>query len=106
MDGVPDDSICYLYQVGLGSYNKHPNAILPVAADGNLYLNDALPSRHEPDAIVFENNGFDITTDPATGAVKITVKDVEHLSSTSIELVSTDLLGKTYHADMAYEKAD
>ncbi|WP_164543991.1 right-handed parallel beta-helix repeat-containing protein [Jeotgalibaca ciconiae] len=134
MDGVPDDSICYLYPVGLGSYNKHPNAndkqlweyskeelialgdtakdffvgnvILPVAADGNLYLNDALPSRHEAEATVYENSGFDITTDSETGVVKITVKDAECLSRTNVELVSTDLLGKTYHADMAYEKAD
>ena len=123
-----------MYPVGLGSYNKHPNAndkqlweyskeelialgdaakdffvgnaILPVATDGNLYLNDALPSRHEAEATVYENNGFDITTDPTTGAVKITVKDAECLSGTSVGLVSTDLLGKTYHADMAYEKAD
>ena len=134
MDGVPDDSICYLYPVGLGSYNKHPNAndkqlweyskeelidlgdaakdffvgnaILPVAADGNLYLNDALPSRHEPNAIVFENSGFDIKTDLSTVTVTFTVKDAEHLSGTSVDLVSTDVLGKSYHADMAYEKAD
>ncbi|PIB53706.1 hypothetical protein AOA61_22380, partial [Pseudomonas sp. 2995-1] len=26
MDGVPDNSICYLYPVGLGGYDKHPNA--------------------------------------------------------------------------------
>ena len=106
MDDVLDDSICYLHPVGLGSYNKHPNAILPVATDGNLYLNDALASLHEADAIVFENNRFDITTNTTTGAVKITVKEVEHLSGTNVNLVSTDLLGKSYHADMAYEKAD
>ena len=106
MDDVLDDSICYLHPVGLGSYNKHPNAILPVATDGNLYLNDALASLHEADATVFENNRFDITTNTTTGAVKITVKDTECLSRTCVELVSADLLGKTYHADMAYEKAD
>lgn len=106
MDDVLDDSICYLHPVGLGSYNKHPNAILPVATDGNLYLNDALASRHEAEATVYENNGFDITTDPTTGAVKITVKDAGCFRGTSVNLVSTDVLGKSYHADMAYEKAD
>ena len=65
-----------------------------------------MPSRHEAEATVYENNGFDITTNTTTGAVKITVKDTECLSRTCVELVSADLLGKTYHADMAYEKAD
>lgn len=134
MDGVPDDSVCYLYPVGLGGYNNHPNAqdkqlwelskeelialgdaandffigsaVLPVAIDGNLYLNDALPSGHEPEATRFEKNGFDITTNPATGAVTVSVTDTDVFRGTGVASVSTDLLGKTYHADMAFEQAD
>lgn len=134
MDGVPDDSICYLYPVGLGSYNKHPNAkdkqlweytkdelvalgeaakdffvgnaVLPVAMDGNLYLNTALPSSHEPEATVLEKNGFEITTDPSAGTVHVTITDSSFLRGTGAVAVSTDLLGKTYHADMAFENPD
>lgn len=134
MDGVPDDSICYLYPVGLGSYNKHPNAkdkqlweytkdelvalgeaakdffvgnaVLPVAMDGNLYLNTALPSSHEPEATVLEKNGFEITTDPSAGTVHVTITDSSFLRGTGAVDVSTDLLGKTYHADMAFENPD
>ena len=134
MDGVPDDSICYLYPVGLGSYNKHPNAkdkqlweytkdelvalgeaakdffvgnaVLPVAMDGNLYLNAALPSNHEPEATVLEKSGFEITTDPTAGTVHVTITDSGFVRGTGAVTVSTDLLGKTYHADMAFEKPD
>ena len=134
MDGVPDDSICYLYPVGLGGYNKHPNAkdkqlweytkdelvalgdaakdffvgnaVLPVAMDGNLYLNAALPSSHEPQATAFEKNGFEITTDPANGSVNVTITDSDLIRGTGAVSVSTDLLGKTYHADMAFEHPD
>lgn len=134
MDGVPDDSICYLYPVGLGSYDKHPNAkdkqlweytkdelialgdaaedffvgnaVLPVAMDGNLYLNAALPSNHEPEATVLEKSGFEITTDPTAGTVHVTITDSGFVRGTGAVTVSTDLLGKTYHADMAFEKPD
>lgn len=134
VDGVPDDSICYLYPVGLGSYNKHPNAkdkqlweytkdelialgdvakdffvgnaVLPVAMDGNLYLNAALPSTHEPEATVLEKSGFEITTDPTAGTVHVAITDSGFVRGTGAVTVSTDLLGKTYHADMAFEKPD
>lgn len=133
MDGVPDDSICYLYPVGLGGYNKHPNAndkqlweytkeelialgdaakdffvgnaVLPVAVDGNLYLNDALPSSsHEPQATVFEKSGFEITTNPSTGAVTVAVTDAASVNGSDTVPVSTNVLGKTYHADMNFEQ--
>ena len=85
MDGVPDNSICYLHAVGLGGYDQHPdvkdkkwweytkeelmelgdaakdffigNAVLPVAMGGNVFLNDAVPSRHESDAKIVCTEG-------------------------------------------------
>lgn len=132
MDGVPDDSICYLYPVGLGSYDKHPNvkdkqwweyskeefaelgedviktivegnAVLPVAMDGNVYLNDAVPSRHEPDAKVYKQEGIKVEVHPAQGKVRIQISEPALLRGASPMVVTTDLLGKTYHADMKYE---
>ncbi len=134
MDGVPDDSICYLHPAGLGGYNTHPdakdknwweytkeelevlgdaaeailkgNAVLPVAMDGNLYLNYAVPGSHEPQAKVYEHEGIKVETDPTNGKVSVQVTDPGLLLGASEVIVDTDLLGKTYHADMKFEQPD
>lgn len=134
MDGVPDDSICYLHPVGLGGYDKHPdakdkkwweytkeelaelgdaakdffigNAVLPVAMGGNLYLNNAVSGSHEPEAKIYEQKGIKVKIDPVQGKVQIQVNEPELLRAASAMVVTTDLLGKTYHADMKYEQPD
>lgn len=134
MDGVPDDSICYLHPVGLGGYNKHPNAkdkqwweytkdeiaelgdvakdflignaVLSVAMDGNLYLNNSVPSSHEPNAKVYEQKGIKVEVNPTQGKVQIRINEPELIRGASSMLITTDLLGKTYHADMRFEEAD
>lgn len=134
MDGVPDDSICYLHAVGLSSYDKHPdvkdkrwweytreelmalgdaaksffigNAVLPVAIGGNLYLNNAVPSNHEPNAKVYEKKGIKVEVNPEQGSVQIHITDPELLRGASSMVVTTNLLGNSYHADMKYENPD
>ncbi|WJM08367.1 right-handed parallel beta-helix repeat-containing protein [Paenibacillus sp. PK1-4R] len=134
MDGVPDNSICYLHAVGLGGYDQHPdvkdkkwweytkeellelgdaakdffigNAVLPVAMGGNAFLNDAVPSRHESDAKIVAQKGINVEIDPAQGKVHIQINEPELLRGASEMLVTTDLLGKTYHANMKYEEPD
>lgn len=134
MDGVPDDSICYLHPVGLGGYDKHlnvkdkqlweytreelfelgdaaheffrGNAPLPVAIGGNVYLNNAVPGKHEPDAKKYEQEGIKVEVDPVKGKVRIQISESELLRGGSPILVTTDLLGKTYHADMKFEHPD
>ncbi|MEI2282684.1 right-handed parallel beta-helix repeat-containing protein [Paenibacillus polysaccharolyticus] len=134
MDGVPDDSICYLHAVGLGGYDQHPNvkdkkwweytkeelmelgdaakdffignAVLPVAMGGNVYLNHAVPSAHESDTKIHSQKGINIEIDPALGKVHIQINEPELLRGTSAMVITTDLLGKTYHADMDYEEPD
>jgi hypothetical protein len=135
MDGVPDDAICYLHPVGLGGYDQHPNvkdkqwweytreelaelgdaarrtiftgnAPLPVAMGGNLYLNRAVPGRHEPDGKIHEQKGIHVETHPAEGRVRIRIDEPELLRGASPMLVTTDLLGKTYHAEMRFEHPD
>jgi hypothetical protein len=134
MDGVPDNSICYLHAVGLGGYDKHPNAkdkkwweytkeelaelgdaakaffignaVLPVAIDGNLYLNNAVPGSHESNAKIYEQKAIKVEINAAQGRVQIQVKEPELLRGASAMLVTTDLLGKTYHADMKFEQPD
>lgn len=132
MDGVPDDSICYLHPVGLGGYNQHPNAnekqwwdmtkeeiaelgdaadailvgnaVLPVSMDGNLYLNGAVPSKHEPNARTLNQKVIRIDTNPADGTVHVKIEKSALSPDYSQAEVTTEVLGKTYHADMAFEK--
>jgi len=134
MDGVPDNSICYLHPVGLGGYNKHPNAkdkkwweytkeeiaelgdaakdffignaVLPVAMGGNIYLNNAVPSSHDSNPKMYEQNGIKVEVNLAQGTVRIQVDEPELLCGASTILIITDLLGKTYHADMKFEEPD
>ncbi|WP_078546842.1 right-handed parallel beta-helix repeat-containing protein [Litchfieldia alkalitelluris] len=134
MDGVPDNSICYLHAVGLGGYDKHPdakdkkwweysneelaeigdaakdffigNAVLPVAMGGNVYLNNAVPGSHESNAKIYEQKGIKVEINPAQGRVQIQFNEPKLLRGASAMLVTTDLLGKTYHADMKFEQPD
>lgn len=134
MDGVPDNSICYLHAVGLGGYNKYPNAkdkkwweytreeiialgdaakdffignaVLPVAMGGNIYLNNAVPSSHDPNPKVYEQKGIKVDINIAQGTVQIQVNEPKLIRRASSMLITTDLLGKTYHADMKYEEPD
>ncbi|WP_322907118.1 right-handed parallel beta-helix repeat-containing protein [Paenibacillus campi] len=138
MDGVPDDSICYLHAVGLGGYNQHPNvkdkrwweytkeelielgeaakdffignAVLPVAMGGNMFLNGAVPSRHEARTESYTGKVVHVETNAAQGTVKIHIQThaselIRGQSGTAM-LVTTELLGKAYHANMGYEEPD
>jgi hypothetical protein len=134
MDGVPDNSLCYLYPVGLGSYDKHPNendkkwweyskdelaelgdaakdifignAVLPVSIHGNVYINNAHPSTHDSKAKHYQEKCIGIGIDALNGTVKLHISEPSLLREASGNLVTTELLGKTYHADMNFEHPD
>ncbi|WP_238649482.1 right-handed parallel beta-helix repeat-containing protein [Paenibacillus piscarius] len=134
MDGIPDNSRCYLHPVGLGGYDEHPNALdkqwweftkeeikalidsgkpfhpeqmaLPVAVQGNLYLKDAVPGTHELKAKVYADKGLEIEVDPASGKVQVHIVNPELLRAAAPTVVTTDLLGRSYHAEMRYEEPD
>ena len=134
MDGIPDNSRCYLHPVGLGGYNEHPNALdkqwweyskeeikalidsgkpfhpeqmaLPVAIQGNLYLKDAVPGTHERNAKVYADKGIEIEVDPASGKVQVHIVNPELLRAAAPTVVTTNLLGRSYHAEMRYEEPD
>ncbi|MNO32176.1 hypothetical protein D3C76_221600 [compost metagenome] len=134
MDGVPDNSRCYLHPVGLGGYNDYPATLqkpwweytkeeiaameesgkpfksermaLPVAIQGNLYLKGAVPSSHEPDAKVYASNCIEIEIDLAISKIRVHITNPEALRAAALAVVTTDLLGKSYHAEMSYEEPD
>lgn len=134
MDGIPDNSRCYLHPVGLGGYNDYPDSMhkrwweytkeeiaameeagkpfqpdrmaLPVAIQGNLYLKGAVPGSHEPDARVYVSNGVEIEIDPAVNKVQVHIKSPEMMHAAAPVIVTTELLGRSYHAEMHYEEPD
>ncbi len=120
MDGVPDNSICYLHPVGLSSYDDYPDAKeeakrafspekewkIPVSMKGNLYLNNALPASHEPEAKVCQERGILIQTFPKEGKVRIRVETPRLLKRAETDVVTGELLGKSYQAEMAFEQPD
>ncbi len=135
MDGVPDDSVCYLHPPGLGAYDLYPCEIekqewefseeerkertekygavyplgrwaLPVWAGGNAYFGDAVPGVHEADAKTFHEKGIEVLTDTQTGRVQVRIVNPELLREASVEIMSGERLEKTYQAEMAYENPD
>lgn len=134
MDGVPDDAICELHCVGLGSYNKYPdiqdkqlweytkdelknlgnlaeemirgNIVLPVAMKGNVYLNNALPSSHEPDAIRIKKEIIKPVVNTEEGTIKLDFINPQLFKLSGLEIITTEHLGKTYHAEMKFERPD
>ncbi|MEK3903860.1 MULTISPECIES: right-handed parallel beta-helix repeat-containing protein [unclassified Paenibacillus] len=134
MDGIPDNSRCYLHPVGLGGYDEHPNSLdkqwweytkeeikalidsgkpfhpeqmaLPVAIQGNLYLKDAVPGAHERSAKVYADKGLEVEVDAASGKVQVHIVNPELLRAAAPTVVTTNLLGRSYHAEMRYEEPD
>ena len=135
MDGVPADSICYLHPAGLSCYDKYPNGeekmpweyteeerkeriekygsifplgrwAIPVQIKGNAYFRGAVGCSHEPAAKVCAEPGITVTVSEDKKSVKVCVKNADLLSGEGSELLSADTLGKSYHAEMAYENPD
>lgn len=121
MDGLPTKNNATLYPVGLGSYQEYPGpddkfwekpfgpgmreAHLPSSIQNNLYLKNAVPSRIDVNAKVQETVGITFEEDAAQGKVRFRI-DPSILRGMSNNVITTDLLGTTYHAEMRYEMPD
>ena len=135
MDGVPDDSVCYLYPSGLSGYDKYPTGAekmpweyteeerkeriekygsiyplgrwaIPVKIFGNAYFGGAVGCSHEPDAKVCAEPGVIVTVNDEKNKVFVRIQNADLLGGAGSELLSADTLGKSYHAEMAYENPD
>ena len=135
MDGVPDDSVCYLYPSGLSAYDKYPDGTekmpweyteeerkermekygsiyplgrwaIPVKIKGNAYFGGAVGCSHEPEAKVCAEAGITVAVDIEKSKVFVTIQNADLLGGEGSELLSADTLGKSYHAEMAYENPD
>ena len=122
MEGLPTKNNAMLYPVGLGSYNEYPgpdnkfweqpfnpktffSAHLPCCLKSNLYLNSAKPSAIDEGSLEKAESGIKIELDPGCGSATLTV-DPKVLRGLSTVIVTSALLGKSYHAEERYEEAD
>ncbi len=121
MDGLPTKNNAMLYPFGLGSYNDYPGpddkfwekpfgpgmreAHLPSCIRDNLYLKNAVPSKIDVNAKVESAVGITFEEDAAKGKVRFQI-DPAVLRGMSNTVVTTDLLGATYHAEMRFETPD
>ena len=117
---MPDNSICYLHPVGLRCYDEYadkqdeaaweyssnPKWKIPVSMKNNLYLNNAVPTSHEAEAKVYLEKGIDVQVFVEKGKVKICIENPQILQSTDATVVTSEQLGKSYHAEMAFEQPD
>ena len=121
MDGLPTKNNATLYPVGLRAYDEYPgpddkfweqpfsprmlSAHLPCSVRNNLYLNSARPSAIDEGALEKAEAGIRIETDPARGTASLTI-DPKALRGLSTVIVTSDLLGKAYHAEERFEEED
>ncbi len=121
MDGLPTKNNATLYPVGLRSYDDYPgpddkfwekpfspklfSAHLPNWIKNNLYLNSARPSVIDEGALEKKESGIQFQFAPDCSGVTVTV-DPKVLRGLSTVLVTSDLLGKSYHAEERFEEPD
>jgi len=123
MDGVPSNATFMQTPVGISQYDDFPGADhvvaqkdgpfdelakLPIYAGGNLYLGNAQPHAKELDATIVP--GLDAiainVTDPEQGVIEVTITDPATLNTGKSKVITTDKLGVSYQAEMAYEQPD
>ena len=121
MDGLPTKNNATLYPVGLGSYNSYParddkfwekpfepgkrEIHLPSDIRGNLYLKNAVPSTIDENSRVDADGGITYEEDAAKGKVFFKI-DPAVLRGMCNFVVTSDILGKAYHAEMGFENPD
>lgn len=135
MDGLPDNSRCYLYPVGLSCYDNYPGKMekepweytkeekeelikkngslyklgrwaIPVSMKNNLYFNNAVPSLHEPNAKVYSGTALEVKVLASQNKVSVRIIDPELLKTEKVAGIVSSDLGKSYHAEMLYENPD
>jgi alpha-N-arabinofuranosidase len=88
---------------GLAEYDR---AKLPVFMSGNVFLNGAKPSRHEPNALVPPqvDPGIELVEKP--DGIYLQITGDKAWARQQRQLVTTDLLGRAKTPDLRYEQPD
>ena len=80
--------------------------VLPIKMKGNAYFGGSVASAHEPEAKVYAEEGITFEFSEEMDKVYVSISNVELLEQAGAELLSADTLGKSYHAEMAWENPD
>ncbi|HNS20490.1 MAG TPA: carbohydrate-binding protein [Sedimentisphaerales bacterium] len=88
---------------GLTAYDE---AKLPVFMAGNVFLNGAKPSRHEPDALVQPDVNPNLEWAERSDGAYLQISLDKAWAQRQRRVVTTELLGKTDAAKLPYEQAD
>jgi len=79
---------------------------LPVTMEGNLYLNNALPYKKEKKAAVEKESGITFSVDYENKKVEFHIHKPELFSKNKGKIITTDILGHGFQAEMPFEKPD
>ena len=88
---------------GLAEYDP---AKLPVFMAGNVFLNGAKPSTHEPNALVLSQVNPEIKLVEKSDGTYLRIVGCEGWAGQQHQLVTTDLLGRAKTPDLQYEQPD
>jgi len=88
---------------GLASYDA---AKLPVFMDGNLFLNGAKPSKHEPNSLVQPKINPELKLEQRSDGWRLQMKFNKTWADHKGPLVTTEMLGKAKTLDLPYEHPD
>ncbi|MEA3226494.1 MAG: right-handed parallel beta-helix repeat-containing protein, partial [Planctomycetota bacterium] len=88
---------------GLAEYDR---AKLPVYMAGNVLLNGAKPSTHEPDALVLSQVNPEIKLVEKSDGTYLQITGSEAWAGQQRQLVTTDLLGRAKTPGLRYEQPD
>jgi len=118
MDGVPGWATFMQSPVGISQYDEYPapddpppeNPFapnkLPVYCANNVYFNDAKPYVKEKDAKVCTDSYISVElVDIDSGSFRIKIDNIDMLNN-NCKCITTEILGKSYHAEMGYEQPD
>lgn len=80
---------------------------LPVRAEGNVYLNGAMPSRHDTsDLVIGKDRGVYIRFTTEDGKTGIRTNIGELIKDMDCRLITSDILGRAFEPDQRFEAPD
>jgi len=118
MDGVPGAATFMQTPVGTAQYDEYPSADdppqrgfgprkRPIYCANNLYLNGAKPYVKEKNPTAYPDSAIEVEiVNRAEGGICIRIKDADKINTGLCEIVTTKILGMSYHAEMYFEHPD
>jgi alpha-N-arabinofuranosidase len=101
-----DDKYFNNLLAGPGDLSVYDAAPLPVRMDGNVFLKEAKPSKHEPEPVVKPGPDPGLKLVERADGFYLEMAFEKTFGDRGRRLVTTELLGKAAIPDLPYEQAD